>query len=70
MEFATGTVVSCTSSLRDLPALTGQRVHFHGAVHALRPMGGVSFLTLRTRRGLLQCVCPAGMDLPCEESAV
>ena len=70
MEFATGTVVSCTSSLRDLPALAGQRAHFHGAVHALRPMGGVSFLTLRTRRGLLQCVCPAGMDLPCEESAV
>ena len=33
-----------------------QPVTLHGAVHALRDMGGVAFLTLRTRTGLVQCV--------------
>ena len=34
-----------------------QAVTLHGMVHALRDMGGITFLTLRTRRGLVQCVC-------------
>ena len=33
-------------------------VTLHGMVHALRDLGGVTFLTLRTREGLIQCVCP------------
>ena len=33
-------------------------VTLHGMVHALRDLGGVTFLTLRTREGLVQCVCP------------
>ena len=52
--------------------LDGQRVRFHGAVHALRPMGGIVFLTLRMADGLLQCVCPPE-GVPrgvCEECAV
>ncbi len=32
-------------------------VTLHGMVHALRDLGGVTFLTLRTREGLVQCVC-------------
>ncbi|WP_297209196.1 aspartate--tRNA(Asn) ligase [uncultured Flavonifractor sp.] len=34
-----------------------QAVTLHGAVHALRDMGGITFFTLRTRSGLVQCVC-------------
>ncbi len=47
-------------------------VTVHGAVHALRDMGGVAFLTLRLARGAVQCVCPPDL-LPeglCEECCV
>ena len=40
-----------------------QAVTLHGAVHARRDMGGITFLTLRTRRGLVQCVCSEKADL-------
>lgn len=47
-------------------------VAVHGAVHALRDMGGLAFLTLRLARGAVQCVCapeilPQGL---CEECCV
>ncbi len=44
----------------------------HGAVHALRDMGGITFVTLRTRHGLVQCVCAGkeALDGATEECAV
>lgn len=42
--------------------LDGQRVIVHGAVHALRRLGGIAFLTLRMADGLLQCVCPPEIE--------
>ena len=57
------TITGITKSL-DLPdeALTdgsrlGETVRVHGAVHSLRDMGGITFLTLRTRTAAVQCVC-------------
>ena len=49
-----------------------QAVSIHGAVHSLRDMGGFAFLTLRTRDGAVQCICPgsAGLDHVTEECAV
>lgn len=41
----------------------GKQVRVHGAVHALRPMGGVTFLTLRLRDGAVQCVTDGGCGL-------
>ena len=38
--------------------LNNRQVSLRGAVHALRDMGGVTFLTLRLARGAVQCVCP------------
>ena len=45
-------------------------VTLHGMVHALRDLGGVTFLTLRTREGLIQCVCPRRPEGVLEECAV
>ena len=45
-------------------------VTLHGMVHALRDLGGVTFLTLRTREGLVQCVCPRRHEGVREECAV
>ena len=49
-----------------------QPVTIHGAVHALRDMGGITFVTLRTRTGLVQCVCTQkdALDGATEECAV
>lgn len=54
-------------------AVVGQNnraVTLHGMVHALRDLGGVTFLTLRTREGLVQCVCPRRPEGVREECAV
>ena len=50
----------------------GQTVLLRGAVHALRKLGGIDFITLRLRDGALQCVCPPEQlpDGLCEESTV
>jgi nondiscriminating aspartyl-tRNA synthetase len=50
--------------------LNHQTVTVHGAVHALRDMGGVVFVTLRMADGVLQCVCapekaPEGLSEEC-----
>ena len=47
-----------------------QSVTVHGAVHALRDMGGITFLTLRMAGGAVQCVCdpavlPEGLAEEC-----
>ena len=56
--------------LAQLPRLCGQTVRVHGMVHSLRELGGVSFLTLRTHDGALQCVCPPELTREvCEEAA-
>ena len=65
MEFLTGKM-----ERRDLPYQEvmgeehlNQNVTIHGAVHALRPFGGVTFLKLRMDWGLIQCVCGKEIDL-------
>ena len=71
MEFVTGTPKKSMSK-RDLAALVGQTVTLDGMVHALRPLGGVTFLTLRLPDGAVQCVAAPELlpgDL-CEECAV
>ncbi|MCD8382508.1 MAG: aspartate--tRNA(Asn) ligase [Clostridiales bacterium] len=75
MKFVTGTLKTGRRELSELKtgAYDGQSVAVHGAVHSKRPMGeGLTFLTLRKRDGVLQCVCGAGIDLSSvsEESAV
>ena len=71
MEFVTGTPKKSMSK-GDLAALVGQTVTLDGMVHALRPLGGVTFLTLRLPDGAVQCVAAPELlpgDL-CEECAV
>ena len=59
MEFVVGTPMQQVSALEiGQGGLDGMEVEVHGAVHALRQLGGIVFLTLRLRDGVLQCVCP------------
>lgn len=73
MKFVTGTSMKITT-WQDLAGggRNNRPVAVHGAVHALRDMGGLVFLTLRMADGAVQCVCapevlPAGL---CEECCV
>ncbi len=58
--------------INELPHHAGQKVELRGAVHAIRDLGGVKFLTLRKGDGVVQCVCDSAV-LPaavCQEAAV
>ena len=75
MKFVTGITETGRLELAELKSGTyfGKEITVHGAVHANRPMGGgLTFLTLRKKDGVLQCVCDGAVDvsgIP-EESAV
>ncbi|MCD7947186.1 MAG: aspartate--tRNA(Asn) ligase [Oscillospiraceae bacterium] len=75
MDFITGCVPSDRLEIADL-ILTArdntQEVAVNGIVHARRDMGSITFLTLRKRDGVVQCVVDEGVDLTgiAEESAV
>lgn len=74
MKTVTGTKQTRAPEISDIigGAYENQAVSIHGAVHALRRLGGITFLALRMRRGVVQCVCPAEVDLSgvTEECAV
>jgi nondiscriminating aspartyl-tRNA synthetase len=55
--------------VRDLATRTGTRVTLRGWVHQRRDLGGIQFLHLRDRSGVVQCVFE-GAALPLHESAV
>ena len=71
MKFVTGETTK-TISYQTIAegGLNNQSVTVHGAVHALRDMGGITFLTLRMADGAVQCVCapeavPQGLTEEC-----
>lgn len=72
MKFVTGESKKLTTYQQIAEGGRHNPVNLHGAVHLLRDMGGLVFLTLRLARGSVQCVCPPDI-LPeglCEECTV
>ncbi len=55
--------------VRELRAYVGERVLLRGWVHQRRDLGGIQFLHLRDRSGMVQCVFE-GVQPPLHESAV
>ena len=55
--------------IRDLPMRLGERVTLRGFVHHRRHLGGLAFIDLRDRTGVVQCV-GEGIDPPLHESSV
>ena len=63
MEFLTGLTPEETLELEELldASSIGTEVRVRGAVHTIRDMGELSFVVLRKRDGLLQCIFEEGM---------
>ena len=62
MKFVTGiteNIITCQRIAEG--GRNHQSVTVHGAVHALRDLGGVAFLTLRLADGTVQCVFDSGL---------
>lgn len=55
--------------VRDLAAHAGERVRLVGWILTRRDLGGIRFLVLRDRTGVVQCVLE-GIDVPLHESCV
>ena len=62
MEFLTGLTPEETLELEELldASRIGTEVRVRGAVHTIRDMGELSFVVLRTRDGLMQCIFEEG----------
>ncbi|MCD7736450.1 MAG: aspartate--tRNA(Asn) ligase [Lachnospiraceae bacterium] len=62
MEFLSGQTTKEALELKELlaPERVGTEVKVNGFVHSIRAMGEVSFVVLRKREGLLQCVFEEG----------
>ena len=48
----------------------GQAVWIHGSIYKIRKMKGFSFVLLRTKRNIVQCIASQQIEIPCEESCV
>jgi nondiscriminating aspartyl-tRNA synthetase len=66
---ATSEVPGERTLVRDLATRTGEHVTLRGWVHQRRDLGGIQFLHLRDRSGMVQCVFE-GISVPLHESAV
>ena len=64
MEFLTGITEKKHCSLRNyaIPRRIGTEVKTDGFVHSIRDMGEVTFVVLRERSGLIQCVFEEGVS--------
>ncbi len=59
-----------TVEVEQLPKYIGETVTIHGSIYKIRKMKGFSFVLLRTKRNVLQCIAEEQVELPLEESCV
>lgn len=48
----------------------GETIQIHGSIYKIRKMKGFSFVLLRTKRDLVQCIAAKDTEIPAEESCV
>ncbi len=54
----------------ELESHIGQSVWIHGSIYKIRKMKGFSFVLLRTKRNVVQCILSEEIEIPQEESCV
>lgn len=70
MKTLGGNIVNRELEIEELTGYMGETVKVHGSVYKVRKMKGFSFVLLRTKREVIQCIAEEGVVLPPEESCV
>lgn len=70
MKTLSGNIVNRELEIEELAGHIGEIVRVHGSIYKVRKMKGFSFVLLRTKREVMQCIAEEGLELPAEESCV
>lgn len=70
MKALTGNIRSREKETWELKSCIGEVVKVHGSIYKVRKMKGFSFVLLRTKGEVMQCIAEEGVELPAEESSV
>ncbi len=70
MKTMNGSITNREFEIEELKKHIGEVVKVHGSIYKVRKMKGFSFVLLRTKREVMQCIAEEGIELPAEESCV
>ena len=65
-----GNIVKNELEIEELTGHMGETVKVHGSIYKVRKMKGFSFVLLREKREVIQCIAEEEIELPVEESCV
>ena len=69
MKHISGTIIK-TLEAEELLNHIGETIQIHGSIYKVRKMKGFSFVLLRAKRDVVQCIAEESIELPLEESCV
>ncbi|MBQ7919716.1 MAG: aspartate--tRNA(Asn) ligase [Lachnospiraceae bacterium] len=70
MKALSGNIMNRGIEIEELESHVGEMVKVHGSIYKVRKMKGFSFVLLRTKREVMQCIAEEVLELPAEESTV
>lgn len=70
MENIKGNIIVTELEAEELVEHIGETIQIHGSIYKIRKMKGFSFVLLRTKRDVVQCVASGNLEIPAEESCV
>lgn len=70
MKVLGGNIINRELEVGELESHIGEIVKVHGSIYKVRKMKGFSFVLLRTKREVMQCIAEEGVEVPEEESCV
>lgn len=70
MENVRGSIRTTEPEAWELAEHLGETIKIHGSIYKVRKMKGFSFVLLRTKRDVVQCIALGDREIPAEESCV
>lgn len=70
MENIKGNISVVELETWELAEHIGERIQIHGSIYKIRKMKGFSFVLLRAKRDVVQCIASKDIEIPAEESCV
>lgn len=70
MENIKGNHIATELEVEELAEHIGEIIQIHGSIYKIRKMKGFSFVLLRTKRDVVQCIASGDIEIPSEESCV